>query len=119
MNQNMDDAWKDKCIYGGGILIIAGLILNQIILMFHSIPVENVPIYNRGFDALLAMGGMIISYGFGSSRGSSVKNDIIANSTPIIPPTPQTVQTQTVNTSTVTDPNAQAGNSPANQPVTN
>ena len=74
----MEKATKDVFQYALGAVIVIAFFVVVGLLIFHPIPAEN----QRPFDITLgALTGMLMTVGgyfFGSSKGSSEKNDIIA-----------------------------------------
>lgn len=74
----MDKDLKDKFQYGLGAVIVLGFFVLLAGLLFVAVPAQN----EKAFDimlGILSMGvGSVIGYFYGSSKGSSEKNDIIA-----------------------------------------
>ena len=56
------------------------------LLLFHAVPAENKDMVNifLGVEGTFSSG--VVGYYFGSSKSSAEKTNIIANSTPIVPP---------------------------------
>ena len=75
----MDKDMKDKFQYGLGAFIVGGFFLLLGGLLVIPVPVTN----EKSFDIMLGIlaGGVgaVIGYFYGSSKGSSEKNEIISN----------------------------------------
>jgi len=65
-------------MYGLAILIVVGFFSIVLILMFVCMPQDNEKLLYMVLGGLLVQFGNIINYFFGSSKGSSDKNAIIA-----------------------------------------
>lgn len=75
----MNKATKDWFQYGLGAIFIVGYFVVLMFLLTKSVPAENATLVNVLFGILSASVGAIVGYFFGSSKGSSDKNDLIAN----------------------------------------
>lgn len=74
----MDKDMKDKFQYALGALIVLGFFLLLGGLLFFSVPVQNANAFNIMLGILSGGVGTVIGYFYGSSKGSSEKNDILA-----------------------------------------
>jgi hypothetical protein len=75
----MEKAMKDYFQYGLGAVITLGFFLILGLLVFWPVPPENKEALNICLGALVgAFTGGVVGYFFGSSKGSSEKNEIIA-----------------------------------------
>lgn len=62
--------------------IFAGIIMTLLfalvaLLIFKNIPSENKDVLNIGIGVVFGWGSLIVSYFFGSSKGSADKNELI------------------------------------------
>lgn len=80
------DKSKNFVIYLAGFVAVA-FVFTVLILIFHTVPKDNKDMVNifLGIEGSSLTG--IIGYYFGSSDSSAKKNEIIATSAPIPPPT--------------------------------
>lgn len=74
---------KEIFMYALGAMITFGFFATLIFLIISGKFPESV---NLVIGTLLTTFGTVVGYFFGSSKGSSDKNEIIANSTPNTPP---------------------------------
>jgi uncharacterized membrane protein len=70
---------KDVFQYALGALIVIGFFGLLSILVYKGVPEVNKDILNIVVGALIGSFTSIVGYFYGSSKGSSDKNDIIAN----------------------------------------
>lgn len=77
----MDKDLKDKFQYGLGAVIVLGFFLLLGGLLFFAVPAENVSAFNIMLGILSGGVGTVVGYFYGSSKGSSEKNEIIAGKT--------------------------------------
>lgn len=63
-------------------LIVGIAILMVYALILHSVPPENKDIINVALGMVLAMAKDVVSYYFGSSKGSADKDELLAKSQP-------------------------------------
>lgn len=82
----MDKAKKDWFQYALAAAFILGYFIVLYRLLTVPVPVENRDAVNILFGILSASVGAVVGYFFGSSKGSSEKNEILANSTPVDKP---------------------------------
>ena len=64
-------------------LIIVGFFFILTLLLYAVVPQENKDLLNLVVGALIGSFATIVSYYFGSSKGSSEKTDIISKSPPV------------------------------------
>lgn len=74
----MDKDMKDKFQYALGACIVVGFFVLLGGLLFVAVPVENTGAFNIMLGILSGGVGTVIGYFYGSSKGSSEKNDILA-----------------------------------------
>ena len=74
---------KDFFFYGLGALIVIGFFATLIYLIYSGKYPESV---NLVIGALLGAFGTVVGYFYGSSKGSSDKDALLHQSTPIPPP---------------------------------
>lgn len=72
---------KELIQYGFAAVVMFMLFVLLGLLLFRDIPDKNKDVLNIAVGVALGWGSMILAYFFGSSKGSSDKNDIIRNST--------------------------------------
>ena len=70
---------KDWAMFVLAALIIIGFFGVLIMLVFHEIPDKNKDALNLILGALIASFSALVSYFFGSSKGSSDKNELLKN----------------------------------------
>ena len=68
---------KDVFQYALGAIIIVGFFALMIILAAREIPTENKDLLNLVVGALIGSFATIVSYFYGSSKGSSDKNEML------------------------------------------
>ncbi len=68
---------KDVFQYALGAIIIVGFFALMIILAAREIPTENKDLLNLVVGALIGSFATIVGYFYGSSKGSSDKNDLL------------------------------------------
>ena len=69
---------KDLFMYILGGLIVAGFFALIGMLIFKEVPVDNKDLLNIAIGSLLAAFSTVVAYFYGSSKGSSEKNEIIS-----------------------------------------
>jgi len=67
-------------ILGG--LIVAGFFALMIVLVYTSVPEQNKDLLNLVVGALIGSFATVVGYFYGSSLGSSDKNELLKNSKP-------------------------------------
>jgi len=70
---------KDLFMYILAVIIIAGIFILLGVLLMHEIPTENKDLLNIVIGAFIASFSAVISYFFGSSKGSAEKNEMLKN----------------------------------------
>lgn len=78
----MDKGTKDALQYGLAGVIVFGFFLVLGGLIFYAVPPENKDALNIALGALVGGFSGVLGYFFGSSKGSSEKNDIISGQAP-------------------------------------
>jgi len=73
----MKNKVKDIYMYTLAAIVMLLLFTSLILIFIKAIPQENKDLAYMGFGLSLGWGTMVISYFFGSSKGSAEKNDII------------------------------------------
>ena len=96
---------KELYMYILGALIVLGIFVLTWFFLYKEMPATNKDIMLMLIGAMLAKFSDVVSYFYGSSKGSSDKNQMIYDSTPI--PKPTSSQTETT-----TKANSQATASP-------
>lgn len=74
----MDKSTKDQFQYGLGAGIVLAFFIVVGLLLFHPVPAENQRAFDITLGALTGMLLTVVGYFFGSSKGSSEKNDMLA-----------------------------------------
>jgi len=62
--------------------VVVGFFALMYLLVYHAIPAENKEILNIVVGALIASFTAVVGYYFGSSKGSSDKNEMLKNQSP-------------------------------------
>lgn len=75
--------WQSIFTYCLSALMVISFVTIIICLIFHLAPSSNNDLLYLLAGALGTMTGTIINYHYGSSKGSSDKNDMLFNSTPV------------------------------------
>lgn len=78
----MDKHSKDWFQYGLAAIIVGGFFVVLAGLILMAVPTENKDALNIALGALVAGFSAVLGYFFGSSKGSSEKNEIIASKPP-------------------------------------
>jgi len=73
---------KDIFQYILGALIVAGFFVLLYLLISTEVPDKNSNVLNLVVGSLIGSFSTIVGYFYGSSKGSSEKNDMLLNSTP-------------------------------------
>ncbi len=73
----MKNTIKEVYMYALGALIVLGIMTLVGILMFKSIPVENKDLLIAVIGAIVGSFITVVSYFYGSSKGSADKNDLL------------------------------------------
>ena len=73
----MKTLWQQIFQYVLGAIIVIGFFTLLITLVYQSIPTENTSVLNLVIGALIGSFTTIVGYFYGSSKGSSDKNDLI------------------------------------------
>ncbi|HPB25620.1 MAG TPA: hypothetical protein PLB59_07990 [Bacteroidales bacterium] len=73
----MKNSIKDIFQYILGALVVIGFFVLMIVLTFKGIPSENKETFTLVVGALLTAFSIVVGYFYGSSLGSSKKNDLI------------------------------------------
>ena len=68
---------KDIFQYVLGSLIVTGFFVLLIVLVYSSVPTENKEILNLVIGALIGNFGAVVSYYYGSSKGSADKTGLL------------------------------------------
>ena len=68
---------KDIFQYVLGSLIVTGFFVLLIVLVYSSVPTENKEILNLVIGALIGNFGAVVSYYYGSSKGSADKTGML------------------------------------------
>lgn len=68
---------KELFMYTLAIIIIVGVFILVGILITHEIPKENKDLLNIVVGGYVTLTTMVVSYFFGSSKGSADKNDLL------------------------------------------
>ena len=71
---------KDIPLYVLGALIVGAYFVLLYLLVFQPVPAENQRLLDIASGALLTSFAAVVGYFYGSSKGSSDKNDIISQS---------------------------------------
>jgi uncharacterized membrane protein YjjP (DUF1212 family) len=80
------------------VLLVFAFFASILILCFHEVPKDNQQMINIFLGLLGSFASSAVGYYYGTTKGSSDKNAIIANSTPIAPPeTPVTDPNEVTN----------------------
>ena len=79
---------KDYFMYALGGLITIGFFILLYFLIFEEISENNKEILNLTIGALIGAFSMVVSYFYGSSKGSSDKNEVLLNGNGNKPTTP-------------------------------
>lgn len=86
---NTNKKWQLIFIYCLAALVILGFIGVMVVLIFHLAPPSNDTLLNVLAGSFATMTVQIVNYFYGSSKSSADKTDMLYNSTPLPPPTPQ------------------------------
>lgn len=78
----MEKSTKDKFQYSLAGLMVIGYFVVLWLLIFNSLPTENKDAVNILLGILSMALGTVIGYFFGSSKGSSEKNEMLAEKKP-------------------------------------
>jgi len=78
----MKELWKQIFQYVLAAVIAGGLILVLVLLINNTIPVENKDVLLVVVGVLASAFTAVVSYFFGSSKGSAEKNEMIKNGKP-------------------------------------
>lgn len=70
---------KNIPLYILAALIVTGFFVLLYVLIFHPIPGDNKDVLNLVVGALIACFTAVVNYFFGSSKGSSEKNELLKN----------------------------------------
>jgi len=68
---------KEVFMYALGALITIGFFLTLIFVLTKEIPEQNMDTANQTLGALLVAFAMVVGYFYGSSKGSSDKNEML------------------------------------------
>lgn len=81
---------KDVYMYGLGAIIVLSLLVICVLLIFHAVPAESEQALNIALGALIAGAMSVITYFFGSSKGSADKTEMMKpkSTDEVIPPKP-------------------------------
>ena len=70
---------KEIYMYLLGTIIVIGFFTTLALVLTNSIPETNIDTANQTLGALLMAFGMVVSFFFGSSKGSADKTDLLSN----------------------------------------
>lgn len=76
---------KEIYMYILGAVVVLAIIAFAALLIFVKIPQENKDTITTIAGCLITLAVTVVTFFFGSSKSSSDKNELLANSTPIIP----------------------------------
>ena len=77
----MKDWIKEIYMYILGAIVVALCFFLAYLLIFTAVPETNRSIVDVAFGLILGWGGSVVSYFYGTSKGSSDKTKILANGT--------------------------------------
>lgn len=69
--------FKDVAMYVLGAFIVLGFFGLLGLLIYNGVPEQNTDLLNIGIGSLLAAFATVVGYFYGSSKGSSDKNELI------------------------------------------
>ena len=69
--------FKDAAMYVLGAFIVLGFFGLLGLLIYNGVPEQNTDLLNIGIGSLLAAFATVVGYFYGSSKGSSDKNELI------------------------------------------
>lgn len=78
----MEKSMKDRFQYGLAAFVVGGFFFVLGALIMYAVPADNKDALNIALGALVAGFSAVLGYFFGSSKGSSEKNEILAGKKP-------------------------------------
>ena len=73
----METKWKNIFQYVLGSLIVIGFFVLMVVLVYTSVPDQNKDLLNLVVGALIGSFATVVGYFYGSSLGSSDKNELL------------------------------------------
>ena len=73
----METKWKNIFQYVLGALIVLGFFVLMVVLVYTSVPDQNKDLLNLVVGALIGSFATVVGYFYGSSLGSSDKNELL------------------------------------------
>lgn len=73
---------KEIFVYLIGVIVVTGALGSTVLLQYHAVPDDNRDVLNQANGSLWTMAIMVVTWCFGSSKGSERKDDMLLNSTP-------------------------------------
>lgn len=70
---------KEVFMFFIGTIVVLGALGSTILLTFHAVPDDNRDVLNQANGSLWTMAIMVITWCFGSTKGSSDKDKMLAN----------------------------------------